>query len=41
MAIIYLIYFVNSNWGTEVDPEFKGYCSGNEKESKGFGKTKN
>lgn len=25
------------NWGTESDEDFKGYCSGNDSESKGFG----
>lgn len=25
------------NWGTENDPDFKGYCNGNSEGSKGFG----
>lgn len=31
------VLFYCSNWGTENDPDFKGYCSGNKEGSKGFG----
>lgn len=30
-------YYFFSNWGTEIDPEFKSYHNGNA-EPKGFGK---
>lgn len=36
-TLVVTIMCICSNWGTENDPEFKGYCSGNKEGSKGFG----
>ena len=31
-----IFFFLDSNWGTESDPEFKGYHNGNS-DPRGFG----
>lgn len=37
VSIYYFTFYFSSNWGTESDPEFKGYHNGNS-DPRGFGK---